>query len=95
MGNIPFNSPKAKCTANQLRTKLDQKLMRMLNESKIIGPLDKYIARAFEEGFFDESVRDKLLEISWYCDNVLMSSDFTDIAEFKVLVEWSKLIDEL
>ena len=95
MADIPFNSPKAICTASQIRSKLDQKLRNMLNESKIIGPLDPYIVRAYEQGFFDASTKDELLKVSLYCDNVLLSSDYTKIPDFDVLVGWSKMIDEL
>ena len=38
---------------------------------------------------------EELLKVSIYCDNVLLSSDFSNIPEFDVLVGWSKLIDEL
>ena len=95
MNDIPFNSPKAICTASQIRSKLDQKLRRMLDEPRIVGPLDPYIISAAEKGFFDEGTKEELLRISLYCDKVLLSSDFTDIPEFEVLVEWSKLIDDL
>lgn len=95
MGEIPFNSPKAICTASQIRSKLDQKLRIMLNEKRIVGPLDPFIVRAYEEGFFDESKKNELLKISVYCDKVLLSSDFTDIPEFDVLLNWSKMIDEM
>lgn len=95
MSNIPFNSPKAICTASQIRSKLDQKLRMMLGESVIVGPLDPYINRAYEAGKFDEQTRDELLKISIYCDKVLMSSDFTDIPPFKVLLGWSQMIDEM
>ena len=95
MSNIPYNSPKAICTASQIRSKLDQKLRMKLKETKIVGPLDPYIIRAYEEGFYDETTKDELLKVSLYCDNVLLSSDFSNIPEFDVLVSWSKLIDEL
>ena len=95
MADIPFNSPKAICTASQIRSKLDQKLRTKLKEQRIIGPLDPYIIRAYDEGFYDKSTKDELLKVSRYCDNVLLSSDYSDIPEFDVLVGWSKIIDEL
>ena len=95
MSDIPFNSPKAICTASQIRSKLVQKLRVMLKEERIIGPLDPFIVRACEQGFFDEATRDEFLKISRYCDDVLLSSDYDKIPEFKVLVNWSKKIDEL
>ena len=95
VSDIPFNSPKAICTASQIRSKLDQKLRKMLNESRLIGPLDPFIIRAAEEGCIDEPTKEELLKISVYCDKVLLSSDFTDIPDFDVLVRWSKLVDEL
>jgi hypothetical protein len=95
MDSIPFNSPKAICTASQIRTKLDQKLRRMLGEQRLIGPLDPFIVRAAEQGCFDDATKEELLKISRYCDNVLMSSDYSEIPDFDVLVGWSKMIDEL
>lgn len=95
MSDIPFNSPKAICTASQIRSKLDQKLRTMLKEPRLIGPLDPFIERACEEGNFDEKTRDQLIEISKYCEKVLLTSDFDGIPPFETLVEWSKLIDEL
>lgn len=95
MGDIPFNSPKAIYTANQLRTKMGQKLCKMLGEKTIVGPLDPYILRAYEAGCFDEATKDELLRVSVYCDNVLFTSNFTDIPDFKVLVGWSEMIDRL
>ncbi len=95
MSHIPFNSPKAICTANQIRSKLDSKLKLMLNEPRIVGPQDPYIIRAYNEGFFDEEMRDELLKVTKYCDNVLLSSDYTDIPPFDVLLGWAKMIDEL
>ena len=95
MADIPYNSPKAICTASQIRSKLEQKLKMKLQEQRIIGPLDPYIIRACKEGFFDRDTMEELLKVSIYCDNVLLSSDFSNIPEFDVLVGWSKLIDEL
>jgi len=95
MNDIPFNSPKAICTASQIRSKLDQKLRNILNEQRIIGPLDPYIIRAADQGAFDVQTKEELLKIAKYCDSVLMSSDFTNIPDFKILVEWSRLVDEL
>jgi len=95
MNDIPFNSPKAICTASQIRSKLDQKLRKMLGEKSLIGPLDPYIIRAYGQENFDTATKDELLKISLYCDRVLLSSDFSDIPEFDKLVEWSKLVDEL
>lgn len=95
MSDIPYNSAKAVCTASQIRSKLCQKLGKMLDGEKIVGPLDRYIVSAAEKGAFDEATRDELLRISRYCDDVLLSSDFMDIPEFDVLLGWSKLIDEL
>ena len=95
VADIPYNSPKAICTASQIRSKLDQKLKMKLKEQRIVGPLDPYIIRACDEGFFDIDTRDELLKVSRYCDNVLLSSDFSNIPEFDVLVGCSKLIDDL
>ena len=95
MADIPYNSPKAICTASQIKSKLEQKLKVKLNEQKIVEPLDHYIIRACEDGFFDQDTKEELLKVSIYCDNVLLSSDFSNIPEFDVLVGWSKLIDEL
>jgi len=64
-------------------------------EQRIIGSLDPYIIRACKEDFFDRDTMEELLKVSMYCDNVLLSSDFSNIPEFDVLVGWSKLIDEL
>ncbi len=95
MSNIPFNSPKAVCTASQIRSKLDQKLRIMLNEQRLIGPLDPYIIKAYEAGNFDEQTKDTLMEVSRYCDEVLLTSNYIDIPPFDTLLEWSKLIDTL
>ncbi len=95
MSTIPYNSPKAICTANQIRSKLDSKLKLMLNEPRIVGPQDPYIIRAYEAGFFDEKTKDELLRITKYCDNVLLTSDFTDIEPFDTLLGWAKMIDEM
>lgn len=95
MSNIPYNSAKAICTASQIRSKLSQKLSIMLGGERIVGPLDRYIAAAAEKGAFDDTTKEELLKVSRYCDNVLLTSDFMDIPEFNVLLEWSKMVDEL
>ncbi len=95
MSDIPFNSPKAICTASQMRSKLDQKLRIMLDEPRIVGPQDPYIMRAYEAGKIDEATKDELLKVTAYCDQVLLTSDFDNIPPFKTLLDWSKMIDEL
>ena len=82
-------------TATQMRTKIEQKIKKMLGEQRIIGPLDPYIKKACDEGHIDEATRDKLIEIELYCEDVLLSSNTTEIPPFKTLQEWTAFIDEL
>ncbi len=95
MSDIPYNSLKAKSIATQLRTKLEQKLLKKLGEKRVIGPLDPLINRAFDEGYLDEQTRDTLFEISAFCEKVLLTSDMLDVPPFQKLLEWSKFVDEL
>jgi len=95
MSDIPYNSAKAICTATQIRNKLVSKLGKMLGGERIVGSLDRYIESAAEKGMFDDAKKKELLKISRYCDSVLFTSDYTDIPEFDVLLEWSKVVDEL
>jgi hypothetical protein len=95
MSNIPYNSLKAVCTASQMRSKLEQKLRKMLGEERLIGPLDPYVFRAYQAGKIDEATRDQLIDISLYCETVLLSSKEKEIPPFETLLEWSKTIDEL
>ncbi|MBO4357760.1 MAG: hypothetical protein J5813_06320 [Candidatus Methanomethylophilaceae archaeon] len=94
MSNIPYNSLKATSTATQMRNKMELKLKKKLGEQRIIGPLDPYIKRACDEGLIDEVTRDKLIQISLYCEDVLLTSNATEIPPFDTLLEWSKFIDE-
>ncbi len=95
MSDIPYNSAKAVCTATQIRNKLTSKLGKMLGGERIVGSLDRYIVSAAEKGMIDEAKKEELLKISRYCDNVLFTSDYTDIPEFEILLEWSRVVDEL
>jgi len=95
MADIPYNSPKAICTASQIRSKLESKLKLRLGESKIVGPLDPYIRKMCEQGMIDEATRDELIKVSLYCEEVLLTSHMKEIPPFEQLVEWSKLIDTL
>ena len=95
MADIPYNSPKAICTASQIRSKLESKLRVMLGEQRLIGPLDPYIKKACELGKIDEVTRDTLIKVSLYCEEVLLTSHMTEIPPFETLVEWSKLVDTL
>ncbi len=95
MSDIPYNSPKAICTASQMRSKIEIKLKKMLNETRIIGPLEPYIKKACEQGFFDEEKRDQLIKISLFCEDVLLTSNMTEIPPFETMLEWSKIIDTL
>lgn len=95
MSDIPFNSPKAVCTASQIRSKLEQVLKKMLGEERLVGPLDPYVIRAYEAGKIDEATKNEFIYIAIYCDKVLLSSDYTEIPPLKKLTEWSKMIDEL
>ena len=95
MSSIPYNSLKAVSTATQMRTKIEQKIRNKLGEQRLIGPLDPYITRAFDEGLIDEPTKDKLIEIALYCDDVLLSSNSTEIPPFDTLLEWTQYIDSL
>ncbi|MBE6524107.1 MAG: hypothetical protein E7Z65_04460 [Thermoplasmata archaeon] len=95
MSDIPYNSLKARSIATQLRTKLEQKLLKKLGEKRVIGPLDPLINRAFDEGHLDEQTRDTLFEISAFCEKVLLTSDMLDVPPFQKLLEWSNFVGEL
>jgi len=95
MAHIPSNSPKAVCTANQLRSKLDQKLKILLKEDKLVGPQDPYIIKACELGFYDEATRDEFIKMTHYCEEILLTTHDVEVPPFKQLLEWAKMVDEL
>jgi len=95
MGEIPFNSPKAVCTASQLRSKMEMKMRKFCGVNVIIGPLDKYIEEAYQKGCYNDDVRKQLYDIQKYCDTVLLTSDYQELPKFDQIVVWSKIVDEL
>ncbi len=95
MGEIPANSPKAVCTASQLRSKMDMKMRKFCGVKTIIGPLDRYIEEAYEKGCFSEDVKKQLYDIQAYCDTVLLTSEYKSLPDFDQILEWSRVVDDL
>lgn len=95
MNSISANSPKAVCTASQLRSKMDGKFRKILGIPCAVGPLDKYIDECYSKGIYDAETKDILYEINDFCDKILFTTEYIEVPSFNTLETWSHVVDRL
>lgn len=95
MDIVYYNTSKAYLSAYQYRNRMERKLKMILNEDRIVGPLDPFIRKCAESGKIDASLEEPLIQIAKYCDRVVMSTDSQDFPSFKELKSWSDIIEKM
>ncbi len=94
MEEVYFNGPLTICSGSQYRIRLERKLKIILDEDRIIGPLDPFIIKGVESGKIDPGLKDTLLQISEFCDCAYMLPGY-DSPPSDVVKSWSDVIESL
>ncbi len=94
MDEVYFNGPLTICSGSQYRVRLECKLKAILNEDRIVGPLDPYIVKGVETGKIDPTLKEDLLRISEFCDCAYMLPGY-DSPSSETVKSWSDVIESL
>lgn len=94
MDDVYFNGPLTICSGSQYRIRLESKLAAILDEDRIIGPLDPLIIKGVESGKIDPGLKDTLLQISKFCDSAFMLPEY-DPPSSDIIKSWSDVIESL